>query len=238
MGARAAGPRRESVRRSGRDDPGADHPRPGHLRRRDPAAGRPRPEDPKKKYLQVAVASLLTRYFLGDRDLASFRTFIYSDLHGSVIVTTGTSIRVPAGAPPLCCQHLLSDLKDAAESYPDAIWPGQVADALRGLIHQANLARDQGLASVPDEGTAEHLRLFRNGVSVGLSQVRRIPGGTKVEQPPARMLLECLRDRRPTCSGSLPTPPSRPLQTRLIMPSSGLCGHGAGCPGTRARLAG
>ena len=96
----------------------------------------------------------------------------------------------------LCCQHLLRDLKDAAESYPDAIWPGQVADALRGLIHQANLARDQGLASVPDEATAEHLRLFRNGVSVGLSQVRRIPGGTKVKQPPARMLLECLRDRQ------------------------------------------
>ena len=49
---------------------------------------------------------------------------------------------------------------------------------------------------MPDEATAEHLRLFRNGVSVGLSQVRRIPGGTKVKQPPARMLLECLRDRQ------------------------------------------
>ena len=49
---------------------------------------------------------------------------------------------------------------------------------------------------MPDEATAEHLRLFRNGVSAGLSQVRRIPGGTKVKQPPARMLLECLRDRQ------------------------------------------
>ena len=95
----------------------------------------------------------------------------------------------------LCCQHLLRDLKDAAESYPDAIWPGQVADALRGLIHQANLARDQGLASVPDEATAEHLRLFRHGVRVGLSRIRRLPGGTKVKQPPALYLLECLRDR-------------------------------------------
>jgi len=32
---------------------------------------------------------------------------------------------------------LLRDIEDAAESYPDAIWPGQIADALRGLIHAA-----------------------------------------------------------------------------------------------------
>ena len=131
-------------------------------------------------------------------DMTSFRNFIYSDLHGSVVVHDRYQNYDAFGevSHQLCCQHLLRDLKDAAESYPDAIWPGQVADALRGLIHQANLARDQGLASVPDEATAEHLRLFRNGVSVGLSQVRRIPGGTKVKQPPARMLLECLRDRQ------------------------------------------
>ena len=36
--------------------------------------------------------------------------------------------------------------------------------------------------------------LFRHGVRVGLSQVPRIPGAN-VEQPPARLLLECLRDR-------------------------------------------
>ncbi len=163
-----------------------------------PLRAGPGPKSAKKKYLQVACTSLLTCYFLGDRDLPSFRNFIYSDLHGSVIVHDRYQNYDAFGevSHQLCCQHLLRDLKDAAESYPDAIWPGQVADALRGLIHQANLARDQGLASVPDEATAEHLRLFRNGVSVGLSQVRRIPGGTKVKQPPARMLLECLRDRQ------------------------------------------
>ena len=46
----------------------------------------------------------------------------------------------------LCCQHILRDLEDAAQTYPDAIWPTQVQDALRGLIHQANLARDAGEA--------------------------------------------------------------------------------------------
>ena len=40
----------------------------------------------RKKYLQVACTSLLTYYFLGDRDLASFKDFIYSDLHGTVVV--------------------------------------------------------------------------------------------------------------------------------------------------------
>jgi hypothetical protein len=80
----------------------------------------------------------------------------------------------------------------AAQTYPDAIWPGQIADALRGLIHAANVARDQGLAAVPAEMTAEHLKLFRRGVAVGLSQVRRAPRGKQLS---ARMLLECLRDR-------------------------------------------
>ena len=94
----------------------------------------------------------------------------------------------------LCCQHLLRDLEDAAQTYPDAIWPGQVAGALRGLIHAANAARDQGLAAVPAETTAEHLKLFRRGVTVGLSEVRRVPGA-KSKQPPARTLLECLRHR-------------------------------------------
>ena len=39
-----------------------------------------------KKYLLVACTNMLTCYFLGDRDLASFKGFIYSDLHGTVVV--------------------------------------------------------------------------------------------------------------------------------------------------------
>src|SRR5712691_8205076 len=59
---------------------------------------------------------------------------------------------------------------------------------------RANLARGQDLVAVPDEAAGEHLTLFRHGVRVGLSQVRRTPG-TRAGQPPARLLLECLRDR-------------------------------------------
>jgi len=150
----------------------------------------------RKKYLQVACTSLLTCYFLGDRDLASFKGFVYSDLYGTVVVHDRYQNydSFPGISHQLCCQHLLRDLEDAAEIYPEAIWPGQIADALRGLIHAANLARDRGMSTVPGQTTAEHLKLFRHGVLVGLSQVRRVPGA-KSKQPPARTLLECLRDR-------------------------------------------
>jgi hypothetical protein len=80
--------------------------------------------------------------------------------------------------------------RDAA---PDREPPVSLALGFRHFhIHAANVARDQGLAAVPAEMTAEHLKLFRRGVAVGLSQVRRAPRG---KQPPARMRLECLRDR-------------------------------------------
>ena len=141
----------------------------------------------RKKYLQVACTSLLTYYFLGSRDLASFKDFIYSDLHGTVVVHDRyvNYDAFPGISHQLCTQHLLRDLEDAAQAYPDVIWPGQIAEALRGLIHAANMARDQGLAAVPAEMTAEHLKLFRRGITVGLSEVRRVPGA-KSKQPPAR----------------------------------------------------
>jgi transposase len=151
----------------------------------------------RKKYLQVACTDLLTYYFLGGRDLRSFKNFVYSDLHGTVVVHD-RYVNYDAFdgiSHQLCTQHLLRDLEDAAQTYPEAIWPGQIAEALRGLIHAASLARGQGLAAVPAEMTAEHLTSFRRGVTVGLSQVRRVPGA-KTRQPPARLLLECLRHRQ------------------------------------------
>jgi transposase len=149
-----------------------------------------------KKYLHVACTSLLTCYFLGERTLASFQGFVYSDLHGTVIVHDRyvNYDRFDGVTHQLCTQHLLRDLEDAAETYPDAIWPVQAARELRALIHQANLARDQGLATVPAGTTSENLRLFRHAVSAGLSAIRRVPGANS-KQPPGRLLLECLRHR-------------------------------------------
>jgi transposase len=150
----------------------------------------------RKKYLLVACTNLLTCYFLGDRSLGTFQAFVFPDLTGAVVVHDRYQNydKFPGLAHQLCLAHLLRDLEDAAQCYPGAIWPGQVADALRALIHAANLAREQGLAAVPDHDKAADLRLFRHGVRVGLSEVRRNPGA-RTQQPPARLLLECLRDR-------------------------------------------
>jgi transposase len=127
----------------------------------------------------------------------SFKNFIYSDLHGTVIVHDryANYDHFEGISHQLCCQHLLRDLEDAAQSYPDAIWPAQVARELRALIHAANLARDAGLPAVPGEAIAEHLRLFRHGLLAGLPDVRRAPGA-RSKQPPARTMLECLRHRK------------------------------------------
>ena len=89
--------------------------------------------------------------------------------------------------------HLLRDLDDAAQVYPDAVWPVQIADALRGLIHQANLAREAGHDTIPTSVRDELITRFRHGVLVGLSDTTTAP--TRPGQRKARLLLEVLHDR-------------------------------------------
>jgi transposase len=150
----------------------------------------------RKKYLLVTCTSLLTYYFLGDRSLKTFDAFVFPDLSGAALVhdryQNYDAIR--GVLHQLCTQHILRDLEDAAQSYPDAIWPGQASGALRTLIHAANTARGKGLAAVPAEEIAADLHLFRNAVRVGLSEIRKVPGA-KAKQKPGRSLLDCLDKR-------------------------------------------
>jgi len=88
---------------------------------------------------------------------------------------------------------ILRDLTDAAQVYPDAVWPVQIADALRGLIHHANLAREQNLPAIPADIRDELLHRLRNGMPVGLSDTTS--HGTRPGERKARLLLEVLRDR-------------------------------------------
>ena len=150
----------------------------------------------RKKYLLVARTDLLTYYFLGDRSMATFDSFVFPDLSGAVIVHDRyPQLRQASRAsPPAVRSSPAAGHEDAAQSYPGAIWPGQIADALRALIHAANTARDQQLAAAPADAIAADLRLFRHGVLAGLASVRRVPGANK-KQPPGRLLLECLHDR-------------------------------------------
>jgi transposase len=166
----------------------------------------PRTPKPGKKkaerYLLVFCTELYTHYLLGDRSLATFTDSVLTKLgargDGSAIIVHDRyqnydSPTLGTLAHQLCTQHLLRDLDGAAQVYPDAVWPTQIADALRGLIHEANLARDRGLDAITADVGAELLSRFRHGVLVGLSDTTS--HGTRPGENKARNLLEVLRDR-------------------------------------------
>jgi len=159
---------------------------------------KPKPGRKKaEKYLLVACARLWTLYMLGDRDMATFKAFVIKDLAGSVIVhdryQNYDSAELGTFIHQLCCAHLTRDLDDAAQTYPDAVWPVQTATALRGLIHEANLAREQGRTEIDPAVKDKLVRLFRQGVLVGLSDT--ISHGNRPGERKARLLLEVLHDR-------------------------------------------
>jgi transposase len=160
---------------------------------RAPKPGRKKAE----KYLLVACTERYTHYLLGDRDLETFKAFVLVELTGSVIVhdryqnydcqALGTLTH------QLCGAHLLRDLAGAGEVYPHAHWPVQIAEALRGLIHQSNLARDQGRKAIERTAASTLIQQFRDGVLVGLSDTTS--HGNRPGERKARLLLEVLRDR-------------------------------------------
>jgi transposase len=161
-----------------------------------PAVGRKKAE----RYLLVACTELYTHYLLGDRSLTTFKASVVADLaaSGSVIVhdryQNYDSTELGELVHQLCCAHLCRDLDGAAEVYPEEHWPVQIAEALRGLIHQANLARQAGHDSIDAAEREQLIKHFTDGVRVGLSKTTghsERPGERK-----ARLLLEVLRDRK------------------------------------------
>lgn len=150
-----------------------------------------------KKYLLVACTQLYTWYHLGDRTLATFKDFGLGELSGVVVHDRYQNYdsKVFAGlVHQLCTAHLLRDLTDAAECYPQARWPVQIADALRDLIHAANTARQADHDTIDPALRDTLLGLLQEGIAVGLSEVAGNPD-PKGKQPPGRPLLEVLRDR-------------------------------------------
>jgi transposase len=159
---------------------------------------KPKPGRKKaEKYLLVAATELYTHYLLGDRDLDTFKAFVVTDLTDSVVVHDRyhlyDSARIGTLTHQLCRQHLLRDLAGAGETYPEAHWPVQIADALRGLIHQANLARDAGRDTIEAAARDKLITQYRDGVLVGLSDTTS--HGDRPGERKARLLLEVLRDR-------------------------------------------
>ena len=160
---------------------------------RTPKPGRKKAE----KYLLVACTELYTHYLLGDRDLDTFKASVLAELTDSVLVHDRyrlyDSAELGELTHQLCCQHLCRDLDGAGEVYPDAVWPAQIAEALRALMHQSNLAREAGRDTLDDAIKNKLIKLFKDGVLVGLSDTTSHadrPGERK-----ARLVLEVLRDR-------------------------------------------
>jgi len=149
---------------------------------------------------------------------------VVKDLTGSVIVhdryQNYDSAELGTLIHQLCCAHLLRDLDGAAEVYPDAAWPTQIADALRALIHQANLAREQGSTTIPADVTDPLYQLFRDGVLVGLSATTS--HGTRPGERKARLLLEVFRDREADVlrfASDLNVPPTSNQAERDLRPA-------------------
>jgi transposase len=185
-----------------------------------PPAGKKKAE----RYLLVAATELYTHYLVGDRSLDTFTAFVVTDLTDSVIVhdryQNYDSAELGTLVHQLCCAHLLRDLAGAAQVYPDAVWPVQIADALRELIHQANLARDQGLDTIPNPVRDELITRFRNGVLVGLADTTS--HGTRPGERKARLLLEVMRDRPEDVlrfAHDLKVPPTSNQAERDLRPS-------------------
>jgi len=145
----------------------------------------PKPGKKKaEKYLLVACPQVYTHYLLGDRSLDTFKASVVKHLTDSVIVhdryQNYDAAELGTLTHQLCCAHLLRDLDDAADVYPDAAWPTQIADAPRALTHQANLARRHGRTTIPATIINPLYRLFHQGVLVGISAT------TSPRHPPRR----------------------------------------------------
>ncbi|MGH3701679.1 MAG: IS66 family transposase [Pseudonocardiaceae bacterium] len=188
--------------------------------------GSPAPAGKKKaeRYLLVACTELYTHYLLGDRSMDTFKTFVVQDLTNSVIVhdryQNYDSAKLGTLVHQLCCAHLLRDLADAAQVYPDAVWPTQIADALRSLIHQATPAREAGLPAIATDIRDELLGRFRHGMLAGLSDTTS--HGTRPGERKARLLLEILRDRPHDVlrfAHNLTVPPTSNQAERDLRPS-------------------
>ena len=160
----------------------------------------PRPGRKKAdKYLLIACTTLYTHFLLGDRDLDTFKASVLADVAaGTVVVhdryTLYDNKAFKQITHQLCTQHLLRDLAGAGEVYPDAVWPGQIAEALRGLIHATNLARDNGADQVDPDVRAELVKTLRHGVLAGLSDTTS--HGDRPGEAKTRALLEVFRDRQ------------------------------------------
>jgi transposase len=156
----------------------------------------------QKKYVLSGSTETAVAYHLGGRDLGSFTAFGILPAFAGIAVHDRYACYFHQGWASLaghqaCLAHLVRDFEDAAESWPDAIWPVQAQRALRGLIRAWHAARGQGLPEIPAPARDPLIKEFRHAVLAGLADVPRIPGPkSSTAQHPGRDLLEFCRDHQ------------------------------------------
>jgi transposase len=147
-----------------------------------------------KRYLLVACTELYTHYLLGDRSLDTFKQFVFPELGPDTVIVHDRyqnydSSELGTLTHQLCLQHVLRDVKAAAELYPEQVWPLQMAAEIRELIHQANQARPRGWKALPESVLQIPLRGLRAAVAIGLHHTKDL-GDTRPGARKSRLLLE------------------------------------------------
>jgi transposase len=160
-----------------------------------------------KKYVLSASTERYVALHLGRRNLDSFAEFgilprfagiVVSDRYPNYFHPRWTQL----GGHQACLAHLIRDFQDAAEHYPEAIWPEQAQRALGGLIGAWHEARDAALPQIPTPARQDLLAEFSAAITVGLSQVPRNPGPrNQTPQPVGRELLEFCREHQQYVTG-------------------------------------
>jgi transposase len=183
-----------------------------------------------RKYVLAAVTERYSLFFLGGRTLESFREFGVLPAFTGIVVSDRYANYFHHGWEHIagnqaCLAHLIRDYEDAAECYPNAIWPVQAQRALRALIRAWRAARDDGQPEIFPHIAGPLIHEFRHAVLAGLSDVPRVPGpksstaqhpaGTCWNSAPATRMTSCGSPAtpgsgRPTTSASAACGPSRP----------------------------
>lgn len=149
----------------------------------------------RRRYLHVACTRALTLLGLAPRSrrgadgLGVLPGFRGTMVHDAYVLYDG----YPDAAHQLCIAHVIRELTAQEELFAHQVWPGQIRWALSQLNKQAAAARDAGLDHIPPERAEVYLRVFHQGVAVGLSRHPRT--SRTAAQSDATNLLERLRDR-------------------------------------------
>jgi hypothetical protein len=155
----------------------------------------------QKKYILSGSTETVVAYHLGGRDLGSFTAFGILPAFGGIAVHDRYACYFHSGWQNItghqaCCAHLIRDFEDAAQNWPDAVWPIQAQRSLRGLIRAWRAARGAGHAEIPPAARDRLISEFRHAVLAGMSDLPRIPGPRgSTGQHPGRDLLEFCHDR-------------------------------------------